>query len=77
MEIDTKASAILRGETYLIHKGLPSPNRRLIYLGACLIVGIRLARAGQVNVRVIPTSTAIEESIELARDVFERVFKGR
>ena len=56
-------------------KNVPAPNRRLIYLGACLIVGIRLARERQVNVRVVPTITAIDESISLARDVFERVFK--
>ena len=56
-------------------KGVPAPNRRLIYLGACLIAGIRLARERQVNVRVVPTRAAVDESIELAREVFERVFK--
>ena len=54
---------------------LPRPDPRLIYLGACIIVGLRLARAAQVNVRVIPTSHAVQESIDLAREVFERVFK--
>lgn len=39
----------------------PKPNRTLIYLGACIIAGLRLARERQVNVRVIPTSAAIEE----------------
>ena len=37
------------------------PWLRMIYFGACLIAGIRLAREKQVNVRVIPTSVAIEE----------------
>jgi hypothetical protein len=54
---------------------LPKPNRALIYLGACMIAGIRLAREKQVNVRVIPTSHAIEESVELAHEVFNRVYR--
>jgi hypothetical protein len=33
-------------------------NRGVVYLGACLIAGIRLARERQVNVRVVPTGTA-------------------
>jgi hypothetical protein len=37
---------------------LPRINRGMIYLGACLIAGIRLARASQVNVRVITTGHA-------------------
>lgn len=37
---------------------LPRINRGMIYLGACLIAGIRLARERQVNVRVVPTSQA-------------------
>lgn len=36
-------------------------NRNMVYLGACLIAGMRLARQKQVNVRVIPTIQAIEE----------------
>lgn len=54
---------------------LPKPNRTLIYLGACMIAGIRLAREKQVNVRVIPTSHAIEESVEVAHEIFNRVFR--
>ena len=54
-------------------KGILVPNRRLIYLSACLIAGIRLVRAGQVNVRVIPTSASISESIEVAEEVFNWV----
>jgi hypothetical protein len=47
----------------------------MVYLGACLIAGIRLAREKQVNVRVVPTSHAIEESVDLAYEVFNRVFR--
>jgi hypothetical protein len=54
---------------------LPRPNRTLIYLGACMIAGIRLARERQVNVRVLPTVQAIEESVELAHKVFEEIFR--
>jgi len=54
---------------------MPRPNRALIYMGACMIAGIRLAREKQVNVRVIPTINAIEESVELAHEIFNRVFR--
>jgi hypothetical protein len=54
---------------------LPRINRGMIYLGACLIAGIRLARERQVNVRVIPTSHSIDESVELAHEIFNRVFR--
>jgi len=54
---------------------LPRINRGMIYLGACLIAGIRLARERQVNVRVVPTRQAIEESVDLAREIFDRVFR--
>ncbi|WP_263418685.1 hypothetical protein [Terriglobus albidus] len=47
----------------------------MIYLGACLIAGIRLAREKQVNVRVLPTSHAIDESVDLAHEIFNRVFR--
>ena len=47
----------------------------MVYLGACLLAGIRLAREKQVNVRVIPTSHAIDESVELAHGIFNRVFR--
>lgn len=55
--------------------GMPRPNRTLIYLGACIIAGLRLARERQVNVRVVPTSNAIEESIDLSHEIFNRVFR--
>jgi hypothetical protein len=55
--------------------GMPRLNRSLVYLGACLIAGIRLAREKQVNIRVIPTSNAINESIDLAHEIFNRVFR--
>ncbi len=54
---------------------IPRPNRALIYLGACMIAGIRLARESQVHVRVIPTIKAIDESIEVAQEIFYKVFR--
>ena len=54
---------------------MPRINRGMVYLGACLIAGIRLARERQVNTRVIPTSTAIDESVELAHEIYGRVFR--
>ncbi len=54
---------------------MPRINRGMVYLGACLIAGIRLARERQVNVRVIPTGRAIEESIDLAHEIFNSVFR--
>lgn len=53
---------------------MPRINRGMIYLGACLIAGIRLARERQVNIRVVPTRQAIEESVDLAHEIFIRVF---
>ena len=55
---------------------MPRINRGMVYLGACLIAGIRLARERQVNVRVVPTSQAIQESMDLAFEVFNRVFRN-
>jgi hypothetical protein len=54
---------------------LPRPNRNLIYFGACIIAGLRLARERQVNVRVVPIRTAVDESVELAHDIYSRVFR--
>ena len=54
---------------------LPRLNRSMVYLGACLIAGIRLAREKQVHVRVIPTSAAIDESVDLAHEIYNRVFR--
>ena len=54
---------------------IPRINRNMIYLGACLIAGMRLAREKQVNIRVIPTINAIEESVDLAHDIYNRVFR--
>jgi hypothetical protein len=55
--------------------GMPRQNRSLVYLGACIIAGLRLAREKQVNCRVIPTSNAIDESVDLAHEIFNRVFR--
>lgn len=54
---------------------MPRINRGMVYLGACLIAGIRLARERQVNVRVVPTGKTIEESVDLAYEIFNRVFR--
>jgi hypothetical protein len=54
---------------------VPRPNRNLIYFGACIIAGLRLARHNQVNVGVIPIRDAVDESIELAQDIYSRVFR--
>jgi len=54
---------------------MPRINRGMVYLGACLIAGIRLAREKQVNVRVVSTGNAIEKSVELAHEIFNRVFR--
>jgi hypothetical protein len=37
--------------------------------------GMWLAREKQVNVRVRPTGMAIEESVDLAHEIFNRVFR--
>jgi hypothetical protein len=55
--------------------GMPRINRGMVYLGACLIAAIRLARERQVNVRVVPTGNAMEESVDLAYEIFNRVFR--
>ena len=43
---------------------------KLVYLGACLIVGIRLARERQVA-RTVPVENAIAESLWLASEVLD------
>jgi hypothetical protein len=55
--------------------GMPRLNRTLVYLGACIIAGLRLAREKQVNVRVVPLGNAIDESVDLAHEIFNRVFR--
>jgi hypothetical protein len=47
----------------------------LVYLGVFLIAGMRLARERQVNLRVLPTIHAIEESVDLAHEIFNKVFR--
>jgi hypothetical protein len=54
---------------------MPRINRGMVYLGACLVAGIRLAREKQVNVRVVATIHAIDESVELAHEIFNKVFR--
>lgn len=48
----------------------------MIYFGACIIAGLRLAREKQVNVRVIPTSHAIDDSVDLVHEIFNRVVRA-
>jgi hypothetical protein len=55
--------------------GMPRINRGMVYLGACLIAGIRLARERQVNTRVLHTTVAIQESVDLAHEIYNRVFR--
>jgi hypothetical protein len=54
---------------------MPRPNRSLIYFGACIIAGLRLAREKQVHVQVIPTRDAITESVDLSYEIFTRIFR--
>jgi hypothetical protein len=54
---------------------MPRPNRSLIYFGACIIAGLRLAREKQVSARVLPTINAIDESVGLSHEIFNRVFR--
>ena len=65
----------MMGRMYDPDAHVPRLNRALIYWGACVIAGLRLARERQVNVRVIPTGSAIEESIELAHEIYNRVYR--
>lgn len=39
------------------------------------IAGFRLARRSQVNVGVVPTRTAVEESVDLAHEIYSMVFR--
>jgi hypothetical protein len=43
--------------------------------GSLLVSGRRLAREKQVKVRVRPTGVAIDESVDLAHEIFNRVFR--
>jgi len=51
---------------------MPKINQSMVYLGACLIAGIRLARERQVNFRIVPTGKAIEKSVDLANEIYNR-----
>ncbi len=54
---------------------MPRINRGMVYLGACLIAGIRLTRERRLNVRADPTRVTIEESVDLAHEIFNQVFR--
>lgn len=47
----------------------PSQNGRQEF------AGIRLAWEWQIKVRVVPTGNAIEESVDLAHEIYNRVFR--
>ena len=55
------------------HGLLPRTNRGIVYLGACLIAGLRLARGRHVNDSTGPTNRSIEESLALAHQIFQSV----
>lgn len=48
-------------------------SRNDLSRSACLIAGIRPDRERQGNIRVVPTRQAIEESVELAHEIFNRI----
>lgn len=73
--LDVRPVFAYAGQVFNPDAHIPKPNRTLIYMGACMIAGMRLARERQVNVRVIPTINAIEESVDLAHEIFNRVFR--
>ena len=50
----------------------PNPG---LFWGMHHQAGLRLARERQVNVRVVPTSHAIDESLDLAHEIFNRIFR--
>jgi hypothetical protein len=54
---------------------IPRSDRSLIYLGACIIAGLRLARETRANTGVTPTGMAITESVDLAHEIFNKVFR--
>lgn len=54
---------------------MPRVNRTLVDQGACIIAGLRLAKEKQVNTSVVFTRLAIEESVDLAHEIYNRVFR--
>ena len=54
---------------------MPRTNKSLVYLGACVIAGLRLARERQDHVTVVPTMKEIEESIDFSCELFTQVFR--
>ena len=56
-------------------EGMPHVNKSLVYLGACVIAGLRLAQERHVHTGVSPTSKAVDESIDLSHETFTRVFR--
>jgi hypothetical protein len=54
---------------------IPRINKGMIYLAPASSPGVRLAREKSVNYRATPTSNAIDESVELAHEIYNRVFR--
>jgi len=55
--------------------GVARLHRSLVYLGACIVAGLRLVREKQVSARVLPTICAIDESVEFAHEIVNKVFR--
>ena len=47
-------------------------NRPLVYLGTGVVARLKLAGEQQVNLKVVPTRTAAEESVDAAHEQFHR-----
>jgi hypothetical protein len=58
-----------------VNYGRSDKAKAAVEAAAMTSAGIRLARERQLNVRVLPTSAAIDESVELAHEIFNRVFR--
>ena len=65
---------MLCSSAFGFYANIPRINRSMVYLEACMIAGIRLAREKQVNTRVVPIRDAVLESVELSEDIYIRVF---
>jgi hypothetical protein len=57
------------------HAHLPRVNRSLVYLGTSIVARLRLAGEQQVNLKVVPTRTVTEESVDAAHELFYRVMR--
>jgi hypothetical protein len=58
-----------------VRPGRSHPHTQSGIVGAYLIAGIRLAGKRQVNVRVVPIGKAVDESVDLAHEIYSRVLR--